>query len=86
MEPTRLRLPDPMAVHLKADMTQALMPWHVLTHLTAIHLHDSRALGLGGHEFADLGGLRNHLDPAHFLVGIALPHHINLVHQQKTLM
>ena len=43
-------------------MTQALMPWHVLTHLTAIHLHGSQALGLGlgGHEFRELGGQRNH--------------------------
>ncbi len=58
-------------------MTQALMPWHVLTHLTAIHLHGSQALGLGlgGHEFRELGGQRNHLDPAHLLAGIAAAPH-----------
>lgn len=86
MDPTRLPLPDPMVVHLAAGRTQTLLPWHVLTQLTAIHLHDSQTLGLGGQEFVELGGLRNHLDPAHFLGGIAPPHHINPAHQQKALM
>ena len=82
MEPTELQRREPMVVHVGADMTHALMPWQVLTQLTAFHLHHSPALMLGGLETDGIGGApAGHLDPVHFMGGIGAPRHINSLQQ-----
>jgi hypothetical protein len=63
---------EPMAVHLSTHSAPLLTPWQVLTQLTAIHLHHTPGVLLGGHDSMEVGGqFAIGLDAAHFMGGVA---------------
>lgn len=77
-----MRHQEPLVVHVAAHTAPLLTSWHMLTHLTAIHLHQTQGVVLGGHDSMAVGGqFAIGQDAAQFMGGVATHRHTNSILQ-----